>query len=160
MYPRESILAIFVFPRHKNNNYEHIWCTVTMWKFWEFIAACRVGMMTLCECRVDCPFPYQVLGENQAPPPSAWALGRLFKPTFWRLTLSTPKRCHMDLWSARLVLTHHHHRHRLHSFLLHRHPESRVSNTFFLSVMLFLWRAAFCPFSVKQSAALQLSLFE
>jgi hypothetical protein len=32
-------------------------------------------------------------------------MGRLFKPTFWHFTLSTPKRCHMDLWSAQLVLT-------------------------------------------------------
>jgi hypothetical protein len=35
-----------------------------------------------------------------------------------------------------------------------------VVNSFFLSVVLFLWWAAFCPFSVKQRAAFQLSLFE
>ncbi len=49
-----------------------------------------------------------MLGENRAPPPRRYRQCCLFKLAFWRLSLSTPKRCHMDLWLARLVLTHHH----------------------------------------------------
>jgi hypothetical protein len=90
---------------------------------------------------------------------AVWASGRLFKLYFWRLTLSSPKQCHMDLWSARLVLTHPY-CHQLHPFLLHQHQELRVSNLSFLSMVLFLWQAAIFPFSVKHRAAFQLSLFE
>ncbi len=40
-------------------------------RYEKFLAVHRVSIMTLCECRVDCPFPYheKVLGDNQAPPP-------------------------------------------------------------------------------------------
>ncbi len=63
----------------------------------------------------------------------------------------------MDLWLASLVLIHlHHHCH--HPSLLQQHPEFTVSVLSFLSAVLFLWRADFCPFSVKQRAAFQLSL--
>ncbi len=48
-----------------------------------------------------------------SPPPHTDALGYLFKLDFWCLTLSTPKRCHMDLWLAWLVLIHHYY-HRIH----------------------------------------------
>ncbi len=53
----------------------------------------------------DRPFPYRVIRcwVRTRPLCAVWVLSCLFKPTFWRLTLSTPKRCHMDLWSARLV---------------------------------------------------------
>ncbi len=50
----------------------------------------------------------------------------------------TRKRCHMDLWSARLVLTHHH-RHRLHPSLLHQHLKFRVSD------LSFFIHGAFSP---------------
>jgi hypothetical protein len=78
---------------------------------------------------------------------------------FLALNPQTPKRCHMDLLLAQLALTHHHH-HRLHPSLLLQQPDFRVSNVSFVSVVLFLWQAAFCPFSVKQRAAFQVSLFE
>jgi hypothetical protein len=51
----------------------------------------------------------------------------------------------MDLWLAQLVLTHllcHHH----HPSLLLQHTEFRVSNLSFLSMVLFLWQAAFFLF--------------
>jgi hypothetical protein len=51
--------------------------------------------MTLPECRVDHQFRYHVIRcWVQPPPPAVWALGRLFKPTFWGLTLSTEMLSH------------------------------------------------------------------
>ncbi len=52
---------------------------------------------------------------------------------------------------ARLVLTHLQ-RHLHHPILL-LHPEFTVSDLSFLSVVLFLFQATFCPFSVRQRAA-------
>ncbi len=140
--------------------YKNFWCTAVMWKFCTFLAVNWVGMMTLRECRVDRPFPYHVIRcwMRTRPPPTVRALYCIFKPTFWRLTLSTPKRCHMDLWSAQLALTHHH-SHRLQPSLLHQHPESKVCNSFFLSIVFFSG-GCLLPFSVKQRAAFQLSLSE
>ncbi len=68
-------------------------------KMCKFLAEHQVDVMTLRECRVDCPFPYHVIRcrVRTKPPPAILALSRLFKPTFWHLTLSTPKCCHMDL---------------------------------------------------------------
>jgi hypothetical protein len=104
--------------------------------------------MTHGKCRVDRPFPYHLIRcwvSTSPPPPAVWALGRLFKPSFWRLTPSTLKRCHMDLWSAWLILTHHHH-HQLHPSLLYQHPEFRVSVLSFFICGAFLWQAALCRF--------------
>ncbi len=70
---------------------------------------------------------------------------------------NTPKRCHMDLRSARLVLTIHYHRHRLHFSLLYCHPKFIVSNSFFFIHGAFSLEG--CPFAfflVKQRAAFQL----
>ncbi len=119
--------------------YINIWWTAVVWKCCKFLAVCRVGMTTLLECRIDRPFPYHMSScwVRTRPPPPVWALGRLFKPSFWRLTLSTPKCCHMDLWLAQLVLTHHHH-YRLHPSLLHQHLEFKVSNSFFFIRGAFL----------------------
>ncbi len=100
-------------------------------------------------------------GWEPAPPPSPlqyWHWVAYLTP-FLRLNPQTLKRCHMDLWLACLVLIHLH-RHHHHPSVLQQHPEFRVSDLSFLSVVLFLWRAAFCPFSVKQRAAFQLSLFQ
>ncbi len=122
LYCRESILAIFVFLSQKITMYMNIWCTAVMWKCWKFLAVCWDSMMTLCDYRVDRPFPYHMFRcwVRTRPPPTVWALSHLFKPTFWCLTLSTSKRCHMDLWLAWHVLTHHHcHWH--YPSLLHQH---------------------------------------
>ncbi len=56
------------------------------------------------------------------------------------------KRCQMDLWSARLVLTHHHlhQHHQLPSATLHG---DRVSSSFLLVVFFFLWGL---PFALVQ----------
>jgi hypothetical protein len=74
------------------------------------VAVCPVSLMTHCECCIDHPFLYHVIGVGWEPSTLQryrhWV--PFFKLTFWRLTLSTPKFCHMDLWLARLVLTHHH----------------------------------------------------
>ncbi len=126
-------------PQTKIIMYKNIWCTAVMWK--------------CCKNSSSAP------GQSDGPyPPAVWALS-LFKQTFWRLTLSTLECCHMDLWSAQLVLTHHH-RHHLHPSLLHQHLKSSVSNSFILSVVFFSGGLPFALFSVKQRAAFQLSHFE
>ncbi len=45
----------------------------------------------------------------------------LFKLSSEHCFISTQTQCHMDLWSAWLVLTHHHHLHR-HRIPLHQNP--------------------------------------
>jgi hypothetical protein len=114
-------------PQIKKIMYKNIWCTAVVWKSCKFPAVQQVGLMTHGKCRIDRLFLYHVIRSwvRTSPPPAVWALS-LFKPTFLRYTLSTPKCCHNDMWSARLVLTHHY-RHQLHPSLLHQHPESRVS---------------------------------
>jgi hypothetical protein len=74
------------------------------------------------------------------PPLQVKALGCLFKLNFWRLTISIPKRCHMDLWLDRHVFTYHnlHRHHQLPSATL---PGDRVSSAFLLVVFLFMFRA-------------------
>jgi hypothetical protein len=66
----------------------------------KFLAVRLVSLMTRRECRVDHPFPNHVTRcWVRTKPPSAYKqwVAYFFKPTFWRLTLSTPERCHMDL---------------------------------------------------------------
>ncbi len=102
--------------------------------------------MTHSKCRVDHPFPYHVTRcwvRTSSPPPTVWILDCLFNPNF-ELNPQTLKRRHMELWSACLVLTHLHHHHH-HPSLLQQHLEFRGSVLPFLSVVLFLWWAAFCP---------------
>ncbi len=54
------------------------------------------------------PITWLVVGENSAHLPHIEAPGGLFKLAVYRQILRTPNFCHMDLWLARLVLTHHH----------------------------------------------------
>ncbi len=96
------------------------------------------------------------LGENRAPPLQIEVPDGLFKLAFWRLTLSTPKRCHMDLCLAQLFLTHHHH-HRLQLLPFATLPGVRVSSSF-LPVVFFSGGAAFCPCLVRPRVVVQLSL--
>jgi hypothetical protein len=42
-------------------------------KIYKFLAVCRVGVMTLCECHVDLPFPDHVIRcwvRTRPPPPT------------------------------------------------------------------------------------------
>ncbi len=55
---------------------------------------------------------------------------------FYRLTLSTPKRCHMDLRKTWLVLTHHYHHQ--HQQLPSSTSQERVSSPFSFAVKCFL----------------------
>ncbi len=133
-----------------------------MWKCCKFLAVRQVSVMTLREWRVDHPFPYHVIRcwVRTSPLPTVWALSRLFKPCFLRLNPQTPKRCHMDLWLAHLVLTHLH-RHRHHPSLLQQLPEFRESDFSFCHWCFFscgLFFALFLsskelsfssPFSIK-----------
>ncbi len=124
----------------------------------KFVAVHRVGMMTHRECCVDHPFPYHVTGvgwELSPPPAGRGTLGRLFKLAFWCLSLSTPKLCHIDLWLAWLVLIHHY-LNRLHQLPSATLPRGRVSSSFLIGI--FLWWAAFCPYSVRLRAVIELSL--
>ncbi len=66
------------------------WRIASVWNYWKiFISAPGRHVMTLCECHVDHPFPYQVIRcwVSTSPPPCSMGLGHLFKPTFWGLTL-------------------------------------------------------------------------
>ncbi len=49
----------------------------------KFLAVRRVSVMTLRECRVDSPFPFHVLGENQAPPLQYRQWVAYLNPLFW-----------------------------------------------------------------------------
>jgi hypothetical protein len=74
------------------------------------------------------------------------APGCLVKLAFWHLTLSTPKRCHMDLWLAWLVLTRHHHR-RLHT-------QTPFCNNF-TSDFTYNWELLQCLFYQRQILTLE-----
>ncbi len=68
------------------------------------------------------PITWLVQGENH-PPLSFGMHGCLFKLIPEHCFVSTQNRCHMDWWSARLVLTHHHfHQHQL---TFHQNPQKR-----------------------------------
>jgi hypothetical protein len=113
------------------------WCTAFMWEYCKFLAVCRVSLRTHGKCCVDRPFPHHVIRcwvITSPPPPAVWHWVAYLTP-FFRLNPQTLKRCHMDLWLARLVLIHLHHRH--HPSLMQQHPEFRVSDLSFLSVVLF-----------------------
>ncbi len=115
----------------------------------KFVAVRHVSRMSHRMCCVDRPCPYHLTGVG-------WEQLSLhieaprspFKLAYYRLTLSTPKRCYMDLWLARLVLTHHYH-HRLHQL-----PSATLPGD--------SWWAAFFPNSVRFESccpALSLSRF-
>jgi hypothetical protein len=55
---RSWLLA--AFPKPKIIIVKIFWCTPVTCKICKFLAVHQVGLMTLCECRVDCPFPYHV----------------------------------------------------------------------------------------------------
>jgi hypothetical protein len=78
------ILAIVVFPSQKIIMYNEFGVMLACENVGKFLAVCWVGVMTLCECRVDRPFPYHLIRcwVRTRPPTTVWALGRLFKPTF------------------------------------------------------------------------------
>jgi hypothetical protein len=62
-------------------------------------------------------------------------MGHLFKPTFWRLTLSTLKRCHMDWFSLIVIVFNISH--------LQTSSGARVNSSFCLSVVFFSGGLAF-----------------
>ncbi len=97
-------------------------------KYWKFFAVRRVSLMTYGECRVDCLFPNHTTRWGWEPaPPLQYGHWTTYLTPFLRLNSQTSKCCHMDLWSARLVLIHPH-LHWLHPYLLQLQPmEPRVS---------------------------------
>jgi hypothetical protein len=66
----------------------------------KFLAVRWVGLMTHCELLhgQSVSRSHDWCGVRTEPPTQALALGRLLKLTFWHLTLSAQKRCHMDLY--------------------------------------------------------------
>jgi hypothetical protein len=84
-------------------------------------------------------------------------MGRLFKLAFWCLTLNTTKGCHMDLWFARLVLTHHY-------FWLQHLPSASFTRSKSKQLIPFNCRVfssgglPFDLYSVRLRAVVQLSL--
>ncbi len=133
-------------------------CTASMWKNEKFLAVrqVRAWWPSRVSCWLSiCPFTCLGVGWEPGPPPAVWAIVAYLNPLF-ELNPQTPKCCHMDLWSAHLALTRLH-RHCHHPSLLQQHPELRVGVLSFLSVVLVLWLAAFCPVLVKKRAAFQFS---
>jgi hypothetical protein len=61
---------------------------------------------------------------------------------FYLQILSTPNHCHMDLWLARLVLTHHH-RHHHQQLPSSPSPREGVSSSFLLAGKCFFGRLTF-----------------
>ncbi len=125
---------------------------------WKCMIVLCVGLMTHGKCRVDRPFLYHMTRCRVKTSPPFPAMDRHWTAYLiltFGLNPQTPKRCHMDLWLARLVLTHLH-LHGLHPFLLQQLPmEPRVS--------VFLYRVAslagcFLPFFVLHKE-LPLALF-
>ncbi len=121
----------------------------SVWKVETFLAVRRVNMLwpfLSVMLTVRFPITWLDVGWEPAPPPAVWAVWTwvaYLNPLF-ELNPQTPKHRHMDLWLAHLVLIHLHcHCH--HPSLLQQHPEFRVVISF-LSMVLFLWQAAFCPF--------------
>ncbi len=122
----------------------------------KFLAVHQVSLMTHRDCCVDCPFPYPVTGVVWEPRPPCSIMGRLFKLAFCRLTLSTLKRCHMDLWLAQLVLTHHH-LHQLQLLLSANITRSKSEySSSFLSVVFFSDGLPFALYMVRLRAFVQL----
>jgi hypothetical protein len=124
VYRRESILTVSRLPQTQNNHCK------------KYLVYCSF-LITVTRCWVR-------TGGG-----GGRAMGLLFKPTFWRLTLSTPKRCHMDLWLASLVLTHHH-CHRLHLLPSASSPGVRVSTFLFFYPWCYLSGGP--PFTLFQSS--------
>jgi hypothetical protein len=128
MYRQESILALCPLPQSQNNIVKY--CVLQICR-----KICSAPgwyddpLWVLCWPSVSICDWWWVRTE---PPLHIQAPGRLFKLAFWRLTLSTSKRCHMDLWLAQLVLTHHH-LHRLYQLPSATLPGDRVSSSFFNS---------------------------
>jgi hypothetical protein len=116
-----------------------IWCTAVVWKCCKFLAVCGVGLMTHGKCHVDRPFPNHAIRcwvRTSPPSPPAVRHWSAYLTPFLTLYPQTPKRCHMDLWLACLVLIHLH-RHRHDPSLLQQHLEFSVSDPSFLSMVLF-----------------------
>jgi hypothetical protein len=146
LYRRESILALYIIFPSQNNNVQCVfrYCTnVEMCNIFYQCAksACWPTASVVLAIRFRITWP----GVRWAPPPPP-PFPALDRHWTAYLTLAsglnpqTSKPCHMDLWLARLVLTHLH-LHRLHPFLLQQQPlEPRVS--IFLSPCCFLWGAA------------------
>jgi hypothetical protein len=113
--------------QRKNNN--ELWMGILL--------ACGVWL-PFASVVLTIRFPVMWLGvgwEPGTPTPAVWAWVSYSNPLF-ELNPQTPKCCHMDLWSARLVLIYLH-RHRQHPSLLQQHLEFRVSVLSFLPVVLF-----------------------
>jgi hypothetical protein len=150
LYRWESILATVVFPSQKNNNaYGH---TASVWnKFEKSLAVRRVGALWhFASVKLTVRFPITLLGVGwePGPPPHSMGLSRLFKTCFLSLSLrhrnAVTWTCDQHTWFSliyiAIVIT---------PPFCNNTPEFRVIVLSFSSVVLFLWRAAFCPFSVR-----------
>jgi hypothetical protein len=101
--------------------------------------------MTLRKCRVDRPFPNHVIRHlvRTRPPPAVWAwvsyLNRFLSLTL-RHRNAVTWTCDQHIWFSFIYIA-----------IIITPPfcnntRSRVSVLSLLSMVLFLWRAAFCPF--------------
>jgi hypothetical protein len=97
------------------------------------------------------PITWLGVGWEPGPPPTVWALSHLFKLPFWGLTLrhrnAVTWTCDWHDWFSLIFIV----IVIIPSFCYNQ--EFRVSYLSFLSVVLFLCQATFCPFSVRQRAA-------
>jgi hypothetical protein len=125
LYHQESIV---IFPSQNNNNIQRIFGVLQPCALLEIFSSAPGRpddprqVSSWPSVSESCDW---VLGENQ-PPPLQNGHWTAYLTPFLRLNPQTLKRCHMDLWSACLVLIHLHLL-QLHPFLLQLQPmEPRV----------------------------------
>ncbi len=134
--------------------------TASVWKNWE-IPSSALGqpMMTLCECRIDRPFPDHVIRcwVRTRPPPTVCTWG-LFKTLF----LSLPLRCRNAVTGLLISMPGSHSSTSSSTSPLPSvtTPQSVVLAFFLFICGAFLWRAAFCPFLAKSCFSARLFLIK
>jgi hypothetical protein len=116
----------------------------------------RAGLMTHCECCVDCLFLYHVTGvvKTETPSPAGIGTGLPIYTGFLVLNPQYPEMLSHGLVIGWMVRTHHHlHRHHLPSATL---LGDRVSSSFFL-VVFFSGGLPFALYLVRLRAIVELS---
>ncbi len=107
---------------------------VICWEVWIPARAGYVSMLTVQILPLP-PITWLVYGENQPSLLSTFmVMVDLLNLIPEHCFVSAQSHCHMDLWSAWLVLTHYHHLHRqflpLHQYLMRKSKSTFLSQTY------------------------------